>query len=86
MMRQRISEKYYTNGHLIPIWPCLNRDASGDRMNEEKCISRSCPSCYREVPYFWDSCQFCGNVFRKPELADDGPTMLCWGKSGKSKY
>lgn len=54
-------------------------------MNEEKCISRSCPSCYREVPYFWDSCQFCGNVFRKSKLADDGPTMLCWGKSGESK-
>jgi hypothetical protein len=54
-------------------------------MNEEKSISRSCPSCYREVPYFWDSCQFCGNVFRKAEPADDGPAMLCWGKRGKSK-
>ena len=60
-------------------------DEFGDFMNDDKYGTRSCPSCYREIPTFWDSCQFCGNIFRKPEPATDEPAMLFWRSTKKSK-
>ncbi len=71
-------------GSAIYNTPRENRGEFGDCMNEEKFVTKSCPSCFREIPTFWDSCQFCGNVFRKTEHSSDEPAMLCWGK-GKKK-
>ncbi len=48
-------------------------------MSEEKFVTKICPSCNREVPATWDSCQFCGNVFRKSEPESNDCGMLRWG-------
>lgn len=49
-------------------------------MKEKKYPMKNCPSCLREIPVFWDSCYFCGNIFRKSEHSLEGPSMLVWSK------
>jgi len=49
----------------------------GEKMDpNERFFMKSCPTCLRDVPSFWDACVFCGNVFRKSEYQADEPAML----------
>jgi len=54
-------------------------------MKERKHFMKNCPSCLREVPPFWDTCFFCGNVFKKSKGDPEIPTMLYWDKKTKPK-